>query len=150
MVKKSVEKIEKIVIVIDRSKWRTGGNYDEVNDTKNLTGRGHTELCNTQGYYCCLGFIGKKFRKNKPMVGCMEPDDCEFDIPELIVYDNSDFYGKSRKNSDLTKNAIEINDDCTTTVKQKETKLKTLFKNSCYKLEFVGEPTYMKKKVETK
>lgn len=141
MVKKSVKKIEKIVIVIDRSRWRTGGNYDEVTDTKNLTGRGDTELCNNQGYYCCLGFIGKKFRKNKPMAGCMEPNDCKFDIPEL---NKREEYSNYFKNTRLTIKAIEINDDWTTTVKQKEVKLKKLFKNTCYKLEFVGEPTYCK------
>lgn len=41
-------------LIIDRSKWRTGGDLAHVND--NQTGKGYTALYNKQGFMCCLGF----------------------------------------------------------------------------------------------
>jgi hypothetical protein len=37
-------------LIIDRAKWRTGGN------SPIQTGVGRTRLLNKEGYMCCLGF----------------------------------------------------------------------------------------------
>lgn len=128
--------MEKIEVVIDRSKWRCGGT-----GFKNQVGNGDTQLCNSQGFYCCLGFISKKVRGNSKgkIVGLADPAQCKFDIPELI--ESRYFYDKTRKfNTHLANQAITINDNTNTTYKQKEKLLKALFKDTCYKLKFVGEP----------
>ena len=126
---------KKIEIVIARSKWRTGF-YNG-----NSTGKGEVNLLNKEGYKCCLGFIASEFRpSNKRIKGICTPSECNFSIPDLNKYyeknedegDPAGFY-----DSDLTNNAIEINDDSDTTQKQKEVALKKLFKDSCYKLKFV-------------
>ena len=114
---------KKIEVVIKRSKWRTG--YEG----ENKTGRGDTQLLNKQGFKCCLGFICLTVRpKTSKVSGLHNPFQCDFPVQDLKcgIYDTY-----------LTTDAITINDDESTTQKQKEIALKKLFKYSCYKLKFV-------------
>lgn len=130
---------DKIPIIIDRSKWRTGYTGD------NQTGKGMTALVNQEGYCCCLGFISCQSMDHKDFYHFAEPEDCKFEVPYLNYkyvdkWDDDDFY----KNTDLSKNAIEINDDVDTTPEEKELKLLELFADSPFKLSFVGEFTRIK------
>lgn len=123
---------KKTEITIIRSKWRTGGDEGE----KNATGKGLTCLVNKQGYSCCLGFVAKQFRpSNKKLLGKGLPEECDFLIPELNYAHKDD--EKCLLDTELTNDAVAINDNENTTRRQKETALKNLFKDSCYKLKFV-------------
>ena len=44
--------------IIDRSKWRCGGNLSDGGT--NLRGEGITYLLNNQGFMCCLGQVAKQ------------------------------------------------------------------------------------------
>lgn len=123
-------------IVIDRSRWRTGGNWNKDLPTENLTGKGATFLRNEQGFQCCLGFVceaeGVAIAGNKAY-----PCSLHVDVPNLTEPYN--IHGILFKDSELTGKAVKINDDPNTTVAQKEAALKELFAG-IYNLEFVGEP----------
>lgn len=135
---------KKIKVTIDRSKWRTG------NMSKNQTGRGFTELLNAQGYMCCLGFclqaskVAKKYlsSSNTPMRAVYAAK-----LQGKVKLDNL-FRSQGVKalayreeiivNTDLTSQAMRINDNVLTTPKQKEKELLELFKDSVFEIEFTG------------
>ena len=54
---------QKIKVLIDRSKWRTGS------WNPNRTGKGSTQLLNAEGYMCCLGFICSTVNKSVGILG---------------------------------------------------------------------------------
>lgn len=118
-------------ITIDRSKWRTGDHGE------NATGKGETALINKQGYKCCLGFVAQQAGPRQALKGIGEPSGCQKHIKGLTVVNQYNNF----KNTQLTFNAMNINDDESTTPRQKEKKLRTLFKNSPYQLVFEGEYT---------
>lgn len=133
---------EKKKIVIDRSKWRTGDNESAV-----ATGKGYTRLRNEQGFMCCLGFICKAAGINDDLLRTGEPMEI-YDsnglplepvvVPDITFVDGTEsFYGQTL----LADKAISINDSAETSLSEKEAALHKLFKESCYELEFVGEPT---------
>lgn len=114
-------------VIIDRSRWRTG------KFSKNSTGKGTTFLLNKEKYSCCLGFIcraNKIGTSNKAV-----PWQCGA-VKELSYFDKEK---ESYVNTKLANEAISINDNITTTYKEKEKCLKKLFKNSSYKLKFTGK-----------
>lgn len=124
----------KIVVQIDRSKWRSGDNglY--------RTGTGRTELLNDSGCMCCLGFITKTVCPALSILRVPDPSAVDASIPDLNVllpgYPTGDIYG----NTVLADRAIEINDAVQLPAAEKEQKLTELFEhNSVYQLEFVGE-----------
>lgn len=60
-------------LIIDRSKWRFGGDHDGCDEKY-----GSTELLNSKGYMCCLGFfskdlckVPKKYLKGVPTPECI-------------------------------------------------------------------------------
>ena len=124
---------EKIKVLIDRSKWRTG------QFSNNKTGIGYTNLVNHEGYMCCLGFICKAAGVSyNHLLGVSTPEDLSYDarkgtnLRELLsVHDTS-------KNSLRTKSAMQINDFQATTPAEKEKELLELFKDSDFELEFFG------------
>lgn len=122
----------KIVVQIDRSKWRSGdsGLY--------RTGTGRTELLNDSGCMCCLGFITKTVCPKLDILGAGEPAMVQASIPELnepVPCGASVDY----VNTVLAARAIEINDNEQLPTAEKEQKLIELFEDSVYQLEFVGE-----------
>lgn len=124
---------KKYKIVIDRSKWRTG------DKGLNATGKGTTALLNDEGCKCCLGFIAQQITK-KGIKNSGDPSDCEFSIPLLNFKEKSFIYDSYFwKNTDLSINAIVINDSGSTTLKEKEEALKKLFKDTPISLKFVGK-----------
>jgi len=118
-------------IIINRSKWRTGDHGE------NATGKGMTQLINKQGYKCCLGFIAQQAGPRQALTDKCEPNGCQRPIVGLTCIDEyNDF-----DNSELANDAMSVNDDEDTTPRQKEKKLRTLFKDSPYQLVFEGEYT---------
>lgn len=119
--------------IIDRSKWRCGGETGE-----NAKGFGSTRLLNGEGYMCCLGQIAKQLGYiNADLIGLGEPyelhDDDEKNFEENILV-NSDTC-----NTDLTSDAMSINDDADITIKERERQLKARFKEEGISLVFVGK-----------
>jgi transcription elongation factor Elf1 len=131
-------KSKKIEVVINRATWRTGGNSNK------RTGKGDTRLLNDEGYMCCLGFISscylktKKKNSKKTILNAYEPQCLNCLIPELN--NKMDEYDQFF-DTQLSDRAMKINDDIKLKPETKEKKIKELFKNSMYKLKFVGEFT---------
>jgi hypothetical protein len=122
--------MKKDYLIIDRSRWRTGGLYNG----KNQTGFGGTFLLNSEGFMCCLGFrchqmgIPKKDLLDKQTPLSIATD---WDIPDLI-----DSYGK---NSAFTAKAVKINDDNSLTSEEREKRITEHFATIGVTVEFKGK-----------
>ena len=121
-------------VVIDRSKWRTGG------CSKHATGQGDTNLQNEEGYMCCLGFVCKSHKTKTK--GISSPGFVDRKIPLLT---KKDYVWNNYEDTQLSEEAMMINDDHNTTRQEKESKLKKLFKGKL-KLVFKGRSVKYKEK----
>lgn len=144
----------KTKIVIDRSKWRTGGNhiprYPKESRTYS-TGQGMTLLRNDDGFKCCLGFVCEQslpesveqltnsayprtlsYRIGQAIPGMTEQ------VPSSLFVDRPSFV-----NTQLADDAALINDNPYTSPQEKEAKLLELFQDSMFELEFVGEYSHV-------
>jgi hypothetical protein len=129
---------EKIKVVIDRARWRTGS------IEQNKTGKGFTRLLNKEGFMCCLGFCCQAagasdadLRYKLYPSGLANTTNSRVPrIRSLIEYDGR--FGRF-DDSDLSVSAMEINDCKCTTAPEKEEKLLELFKDSEFEIEFTGE-----------
>ncbi len=111
-------------IIIDRSKWRTATH-----------GEGRTQLLNEEGYKCCLGFICQQVSRRKISENSYP---CQIDRPVKGLSYKSNAFNKIL-DTELTSEAIAINDNEEINNKEREKQLKELFKKSgYYKLKFVG------------
>jgi hypothetical protein len=130
-------------LVIDRSKWRTGGDIDEK---EHQTGEGETRLINAQGYMCCLGFYLKDVAKlNKKIlieqatpkwfIGLKEIYDNNDDVRLLVTKLNDDHY----VNSDFCQLAMHINDNVNLPSDEREEQLKTIFLEKGIEVSFINE-----------
>jgi len=121
-------------LIIDRSKWRTGGN----SSSENMTGKGDTLLLNPQGFMCCLGFEAlRRGKEPDEILNCAEPHDVGA-IPFLSLPDeDGEEYGYS--DTAFTSQAIRINDDDNITPEEREQKITTKFKEINVEVEFIGE-----------
>lgn len=138
MKEKTYKQSEKKEIIIDRSKWRTGGWITKHN--KNTTGCGDVALLNEEGNMCCLGFISRQQSKKskEQYFNRAIPSELSFVVTGLS-YRTKD---GSVLDTDLSDAAMDINDNTKTTYKQKEKELIELFnknKYSPYKLKFIGK-----------
>jgi hypothetical protein len=132
---------EKIKVVIDRAKWRTGQNGF------NATGKGKTMLLNQEGYMCCLGFCCKAAGvKSEDLLDVLTPERLssarKIDISNtgLTVPSISSISNKSIPvNSRLAREAIHINDHSCSTPALKEQQILEVFKDSNFEIEFTGE-----------
>jgi hypothetical protein len=133
---------EKIKVVIDRAKWRTGQNGF------NSTGEGKTMLLNPDGYMCCLGFCCKA--AGVPAEGLIDrpkPDAVSESLKKnlsgmsmLLKPLASEVTGHIYLNcSNLAWDAMQINDCEDTKPEEKEQEILELFKNSNFEIEFTGE-----------
>jgi hypothetical protein len=130
-------KTTKKTLIIDRSKWRTGG--DE--ESKNRTGKGKTKLLNGYGSMCCLGFDAKRCGiPLKNLLGVAQPEGiikkyvCK--IPHLI---KSDGLFETDVNTKFAERAMDINDDDYLTPKDRELRIKKHFKTIGINVKFINK-----------
>jgi len=110
----------KKTLILDEATWRCG------QDSCSKNSRGYSETCleNDKGFLCCLGQFSRQIdKKIGDMVDLFEP--CEINAVVSLLTKKE---GCSIVNTKLSKSAMEINDDETTTVEEKVKKLKTIFK----------------------
>lgn len=130
MAKTQESKMRKFTI--NRAIWRCGtGDYPN-----NTHGLGGTSLLNDEGYMCCLGMVCEQVGVPKSaLFESTYPTNVNLDDYQDLIHLLRD----GRSLSDLSANAIRINDDRFTTRTQKESLLKQEFLRHNYELEFVGE-----------
>lgn len=116
-------------LVINRDKWTRG------NINQSVYG---TELLNSDGCMCCLGFYMIQhtkateeciFHRITPM-GVASHGECK--IGQTILLEDGN-------NSQFTCDALAINDDNTFPEKERESELTKLFKTKGYHVEFTGK-----------
>lgn len=118
-------------LTIDCAKWRCG---DDSFYIKNKLGAGDTRLLNSSGHMCCLGQMSlqlNKKLKSEDLLDKAVPDSCRMYIPFLTT--------SSLKDTVLSGEAILINDDEDTTVKEKIRLLRALFKKKNITLRFINQ-----------
>lgn len=116
-------------LILDYSKWRSGGfGY-------NQTGTDNVKLLNNQGYMCCLGQISLQLYKNVSKELLLNNG-----YPSTIEEINMPLLKEGSKNSEFTNKAILINDNESTTPKEKIAKLKSLFGQYGYHLKVINMP----------
>lgn len=114
-------------LVLDYRKWRCG---DKGKRGVCQLGDGDTELLNNNGRMCCLGqFCYQVGVARKVLIRESEPQDLVDEVivsPLMRVRKDIDggFWGVC--NTRFTEKAIDINDNCLTTIAQKVRKLKSL------------------------
>lgn len=124
-------------LVIDRSKWRFGG-QDAAEDEDNST-----MLLNDRGLMCCLGFesircgVSMEYILNIPSPQQLKPLEKK-KIQHLLNF-NTESEFNCTFNSTFTLKAIQINDSTEYTKIQREQKLIELFGEKNIELTFIGE-----------
>jgi hypothetical protein len=114
--------------VIDRSKWRTGGNDPNHK-------HGATRLLNSKGFMCCLGFFCNQIenRTAYELMGVADP----------VGLDNEDrgtnLIGDDGFNRPWVSSAITINDDDDLSKETREERIHQLFKDNGYDVKFINE-----------
>ncbi len=116
-------------LIIDRSKWRTGG----TSFTEKV---GPTQLLNREGYMCCLGFyslqIGNKTEEEILDMTCPYQVEDKTGIESLVSLNNE-------VNSGFAHDAIEINDNDLISNEDREQRLIELFKGKEIEISFINE-----------
>ena len=123
-------------LIIDRSKWRTGGGCN----SKNETGDGATKLLNKEGYMCCLGFAciqsgvpeDKMLDRGTPssLADYIDWKDLYPLIPHLIV---------SGVNTLFSAKAMALNDDQAIDSSERERRITKHFAEIGTEVEFTGQ-----------
>lgn len=121
--------------IIDRSKWRCGGE-----EGLNVQGKGPTRLLNREGYMCCLGMCMEQVIGYRgSLVDTGEPCETDEEVPPFTRVDSDEEYGDILENSVLSDAAMTLNDATDTTREEKEGLLTSLFAEHGHEIEFVGE-----------
>lgn len=115
---------------VDRSKWRCGGALG--NPT--VRGEGVTKMLNGDGFMCCLGHCAKQLDPDVIIENKNYPNDSLWNISR---YDNP--FIMHLKNSLLAKEAARINDDEQIDQKEREQRLRNLFKEYGHTIKFTGK-----------
>lgn len=122
----------KTSFVIDRSKWRCGG------DGENRRGQGVTLLLNDEGEQCCLGQICSQCGiKDGVLFGVARPSHMARPEPVVGILVLGDFFDLTE--TDFSKSATMINDNELLTDTQRERQLERLAEEFGLRIEFVGE-----------
>jgi hypothetical protein len=123
-------------LIIDRSKWRFGGDFDNLDEKY-----GSTELLNSKGYMCCLGFFSKDL--------CDVPEECLEGVPtprtisrkyrtnvEILLSNSESSYAGD---SLFSKEAVEINDAFRGEKEERELLIINHFKKIDVSVSFINE-----------
>lgn len=135
-------------LILDYSKWRCG------EGGPNQLGDGATELCNEQGFLCCLGQWSLQLGiPEEELKGKGEPNELSTLIPLFATeekeigeeYDSmTDSYTECvetyKRTNQLAVDAIEINDKRTTTPEEKIQELTELLLTEGIELEVINKP----------
>lgn len=135
---------------IDCKTWRCG---KHTKIKKNRLGIGTTCLLNKEGYMCCLGQVAKqellesgnvydvvvsKNEVDELLFNTNEPEQLDIFIPLLNEEVLTEYCNYT--NTDLSFQAMGINDNQVTTIKEKIEKLTNLFNDNGYQLNFINQP----------
>jgi len=120
-------------LIINRNKWTRGG----INKFDNPT-----TLLNNHGCMCCLGFHALQFTKatKECIDGVSTPESITYkcNIGKTILLTKRTPFEK-RHHTEFSKKAIVINDDRHISEKDRESRLKKLFKTKGYAIKFTGK-----------
>lgn len=115
-------------VVVDRSKWRYGGDKHEDRD-------GLTLLLNRQGLMCCLGFgCLASGLEPEAILECCTPSSISEYIDGETVYPDELSWLREIEND-----AIRVNDDKDISDEERESRLKQVFAAHNHEIEFTGE-----------
>lgn len=144
----------KQTFTIDCNTWRCGDKQvnvktDPVDINSNTSlGMGNTSLLNEQGFMCCLGQIAKQLDVYQgSLLSIGEPSEmpvADAVEPLMVRIIEKDEFGNTETdyfaNTELSTEAMTINDHLTITIADKMADLKDLFKSEGYRLEFINVP----------
>lgn len=125
----------KQTLILDYSTWRCGGPQGD-----NVLGKGDTFLRNKEGFMCCLGQFSLQVKPELTVdkiseIG--EPFSLREEIPGLGWYDDDiDEWA----NTQLSDDAMAINDSTQTTPEHKIELLKDLFATEGYEITVINKP----------
>lgn len=124
---------------VDRSKWLNSHTFLE-HESVLYAKKGKQEMM------CCLGFVCNQLGiPKKDLIDWGHPDGLadKWDIPYLLKSTTTNFTEVGKKiiwsDSELASDAIDINDDESISLKEKERKLKLLFNQHGLNIKFVGK-----------
>lgn len=128
-------------LIINRSKWRTGGEAEDGNSA--YTGKGPTQLLNSDGFMCCLGMVCEQMGIPRThFLDILHPEDvlglAKFEsINNFLVYKSD--VREEYSNTLFACNAMNINDDVNITSEEREAKLKEHFATKGIEIEFIND-----------
>lgn len=135
---KTIQTMNK-TLILDYSLWRCGGVKGE-----NILGEGPTLLNNDEGYMCCLGQVCLQLNSSltrESIRGIGEPESLDPIVSPLNMMNEEGEYGSPKKaNTNLSREAMIINDDAATTPQEKIDLLIPLFAKHGFDLEVVNMP----------
>lgn len=130
-------------VIIDRSKWRCGGGGGSRH------GAGETKLLNDEGFMCCLGFVSQALGAGTAdLLGEAEPGEAVKSAASsgqrqrllaTLSAGTCDLVNEAGGNTDLTIEAITINDDTQIGDAEREARLRQEFVRQGHDIEFQGE-----------
>lgn len=125
-------------LILDYSNWRSGGSEGSP-VTENIVGKGSTQMLNDEGFMCCLGQFAPQLNcdvKFEGMRGTGEP--CDNGLIKLLTINDDD--DGIVENTQLSTDAMDINDDNETTPEKKIVLLKALFATNNCEIEVINKP----------
>jgi hypothetical protein len=134
-------------LTLDYAKWRCGGN----NPGLNVLGEGRTCLLNDQGFMCCLGQISLQLKSDLTQESIKDinsPGSLSLEVPLLSGYqddiwideDGEEVNDSRWDDTDLSQEAMAINDNPLTTPEEKIVKLQELFGEEGYIIKVINKP----------
>lgn len=122
-------------LVLDYKKWICG-NPNENENKNNCHGSGDTQLLNNLNYQCCLGQFCMQ-------AGCTRKEIKNFASPaglNEVITGLTAKIGGSTRNTLISEQAVNINDNRYTTIAQKVVRLRRLFSKRGYKIQLKNFP----------
>lgn len=124
--------------IIDRQRWICGIPAIFSN-AGCFHGDGDTLLLNEKGYMCCLGQISEQLGVNRDYLKYITRPNFLGNEYRTEMFTEILIDDKNAGNSDLAQEAMNINDDASTTLEEKEVLLTKLFGEDGHELEFINE-----------
>jgi hypothetical protein len=124
-------------LIIDRSRWRTGGPIP----SENITGRGSTALQNDIGYMCCLGFWCQQAGVPQEIYRLTATPGRLYDHMENVGSIVPELIDSEGNNTALAQKLMGVNDDSYTTPEQKEERIIKELALLGMEVEFTGKYT---------